>query len=93
MDHNDRVRHCEDVARTLRQILDRGSVPLTTEEEFRFQEYLDANELGLAFDLLRWKIEDTAVAISPQVYDLIADAGSKMEYPPNTWEKLKRSIR
>jgi hypothetical protein len=48
MDHNDWVRQCEDVARTLRQILDRGSVPLTTEEEFRFQEYLDANELGLA---------------------------------------------
>jgi len=93
MERDEWIRHCNNVNRLLRQIREQGGLPFTPEEEMHFQESLDANELGIAFDLLCWKFEHTGGPISQPLYDLIADAGSRMECSPSDWEKLKTFIR
>ncbi len=93
MERDEWIRHCESVSRLLRQILEQSDLPFTLQEEGHFKESLDAKELGIAFDLLCWKFEETGGPISQSVYDLIADAGSRMECPPSDWERLKTFIR
>ncbi len=89
MERSEWIQHCANVNRLLRQIRDKSELPFTHDEETQFLESLDANELGIAFDLLCWKLEKTSEPISPEVYDLLADAGSRMKFPTSTWEKLK----
>jgi hypothetical protein len=86
-------QHCEKVDRLLRQVLQQGSPPFTSEEDQHFQESLAANELGIAFDLLCWKFGETGHQISEAIYDMLADAGSMMEIPPSQWTKLKTLVR
>jgi hypothetical protein len=93
MERGEWVQHCDNVRQLLRQIQERGGLPFTPEEQSHFQESLDANELGLAFDRLCWKFEEAGRPISQPIYDLIADAGSRMECSPGDWEKLKTFIR
>jgi hypothetical protein len=92
MERDEWVQHCDNVSRLLRQIQHQGGPPFTPEEEGHFQESLDANELEIAFHLLCWKFEETGWPISQAVYDLIADAGSRMECAPSDWEELKTFI-
>jgi hypothetical protein len=90
MQRTDWIEHCETVNRLLKQIREQVSPLFTPEEDKTFEEFLAANELGLALDFLCWKIEDTGNPISHKNYDLLADAGSMMKMSPNHWTKLKR---
>ena len=92
MERDEWVQHCDEVSQLLRRIREQSGLPFTPDEESHFQESLDANELGIAFDLLCWKVEETGKPISQPLYDLIADAGSRMECSPSAWEKLKTLI-
>ena len=91
MERNE-IQHCENVNRLLRQIREKSGLAFTPEEESRFLESLDANELGIAFDLLCWKVEETGKPISQPLYDLIVDAGSRMGCSPSDWENLNPLI-
>lgn len=93
MERDEWIRHCDNVNRTLRQIREQGELPFTPEEESHFQESLGANELGVAFDLLCWKIDKMGGPISQRIYDLIADVGSRMKCSPSDWEKVKTFVR
>ncbi len=93
MERNDWIQHCEKVDRLLRQIRQRGSPSFTLEEDKHFQESLDANELGIAFDLLCWKFGETGRQISGDVYELLIGAGSMMDISPSVWTKLKPLVR
>ena len=93
MERSKWIQHCEKVDRLLRQVLQQGSPPFTSEENKNFQESLAANELGIAFDLLCWKFGETGHQIPEAVYDMLADAGSMMEIPPSQWTKLKTLVR
>jgi len=93
MERDEWIRHCESVSRLLRQALEESDLLFTPQEECHFKESLDANELGIAFDLLCWKFKETGWPISQSVYDLLADAGSRMECSPSDWEGLKTFIR
>jgi hypothetical protein len=73
MERNE-IQHCENVNRLLRQIREKSGLAFTPEEESRFLESLDANELGIAFDFLCRKLEDAGKPISQEVYDLLSDA-------------------
>jgi hypothetical protein len=92
MERDEWIQHCDEVSQLLRQIREQGGLPFTPDEESYFKESLDANELGIAFDLLCLKVEETGKPISQQLYDLIVDAGSRMGCPPNDWENLKTLI-
>ena len=93
MDRNESVRHFENLNRLLKVIREKGVIPFTPEEENHFQESLNANELGIAFDLICWKIEQAGLPISSEVYDLIVDTGSRMECSPADWQNLKAFVR
>ena len=93
MERNEWVQHCQEVNRLLKQIRDQGVPPFTTAEANHFQEYLDANELGVAFDFLCCKLHEAETPISQAVYDLIVEARSRMGCPSHDWEKLKSSVR
>ena len=92
MERDKWVQHCDEVSHLLRQIRELGGLSFTLDEASHFQESLDANELCIAFDLLCWKVEETGKTISQPLYDLIADAGSRMGCSPNDWENLKTLI-
>lgn len=92
MERNEWIQHCKKVDQLLRQIREQGASPFTAEEEKHFQVSLEANELGIAFEFLCWKFEDAGGPISLEVYDLIADAGSRMDCSPNDWQKLKALV-
>jgi hypothetical protein len=93
MDRNAWRQHCEMVDRLLKQIQAQGAPGFTPEEETHFQTSLDANEFGMAFDLLCWKIEHSGRPISKELYHLISEVGSKMEAPPEDWETLEALVR
>ncbi len=93
MDQGEWAQHCEKVNRLLRQILQQGSPPFTPEENKHFQECLDANELGVAFDLLCWKFGEARQQISEDVYHLLATAGSMMDTSPSQWTELKALVQ
>jgi hypothetical protein len=93
MERNEWIRHSENISRLLRQIREQGSPPFTPEEEKHFQESLSANELGIAFDFLCWKFENVGSPISQEIFDLIADAGSRMGCSPDDWQKLQILVR
>jgi hypothetical protein len=92
MERDKWVQHCDEVSQLLRQIREHCGLPFTPGEESHFQESLDANELGIAFDLLCWKVEETGKPISQPLYDLIVDAGSRMGCSPSDWENLNPLI-
>jgi hypothetical protein len=93
MDRNERVGRFENLNRLPKVIREQGGVTFTPEEENHFQETLDVNELGIAFDLICSKIDQAGLPISSEVYDLIVDARSKMECSPADWQKLNVFVR
>jgi hypothetical protein len=83
------IQHCGKVTQLLTQIQQQGSPAFTPEENKHYQELLDANELGLAFELLCWKFGEAGHQISEVVYDQLTDAGSMMDISPSRWTGLK----
>ena len=55
-------------------------------------EYLDHNELGLAFEVLCVSIERYKIKISQKDYESINTLGTQMEMDSNLWFSLKNNI-
>jgi hypothetical protein len=62
------------------------------ETERLFFEFLGANELGLAYQLICDHLDEYRIPISPELYRMIQSAGSHMEYEPEEYEKLKSLV-
>jgi hypothetical protein len=61
---------------------------LNDEQGSLFFEYLEHNELGLAYELLCEKLAQERVKIAPDVYELLRSMGLRMELSPSTWEVI-----
>lgn len=55
-------------------------------------EYLDHNELGLAFEVLCVSIERDRIKISQKDYEIINTLGIQMEMDNNLWINLKNNV-
>ena len=55
-------------------------------------EYLEHNELGLAFEVLCVSIERYKIKISQKDYEIINTLGIQMEMDNNLWFSLKNNI-
>ena len=55
-------------------------------------EYLDHNELGLAFEVLCVSIERYKIKISQKDYEIINTLGIQMEMDNDLWFSLKNNI-
>jgi len=53
-------------------------------------DYLDHNELGIAFEHLLYMVTEMDLQISPEAYDHIDRAGRAMEMNPDGWQSLRR---
>ncbi|MGN1312151.1 MAG: MafI family immunity protein [Bacilli bacterium] len=55
-------------------------------------EYLEHNELGLAFEVLCVSIERDKIKISQKDYEIINTLGIQMEMDNNLWINLKNNV-
>lgn len=55
-------------------------------------EYLEHNELGLAFEVLCVSIEKDKIKISQKDYEIINTLGIQMEMDNNLWINLKNNV-
>lgn len=55
-------------------------------------EYLEHNELGLAFEVLCVSIERDKIKISQKGYEIINTLGIQMEMDNNLWINLKNNV-
>jgi len=83
------VNHCAEVRELLQQLRQQAPNLLTLEEQELFGELLSANELGVAFDLVCDKFLEAGRPLSQSVLDLLANAGDKMQYAPESLKRLQ----
>jgi hypothetical protein len=83
------LNHCAEVRELLQQIRQQAPSLLTLEEQELFGELLSANELGVAFDLVCDKFVEAGRPLSQSVLDLLANAGNKMQYFPESLKRLQ----
>lgn len=57
------------------------------------QKFADYNEWGVAFDLLIEYVFENDIAISEELYGMIADAGRSMKLPENEYIFVKDLVR
>lgn len=55
-------------------------------------DYLEHNELGLAFEVLCASIEKDNIKISQKDYEIINKLGIQMEMDNNLWINLKNNV-
>lgn len=55
-------------------------------------DYLEHNELGLAFEVLCASIEKDNIKISQKDYEIINTLGIQMEMDNNLWINLKNNV-
>jgi hypothetical protein len=89
MEEHDWVRHCEKIEQLLRDVRQQLPNVLTAEEGKYFDESLEANELGIAYDLVCDKLDELNVPISQPLYNLLAIVGFEMGYDPAPSRRLK----
>lgn len=69
-----------------------GNDKLQVLSEKDIDEYLEHNELGLAFEVLCVSIERDKIKISQKDYEIINTLGFQMEMDNNLWVSLKNNI-
>jgi hypothetical protein len=79
MEKRDWVEHCNAVTRLLQRVREEAPNLLKPDERKFFDEALDANELGIAFDFLCDKFDEAGRPLPPAVLDLLMIAGNKMQ--------------
>ena len=85
--NNQQLEFFESLSRDLRRAHDCVRTCLSDERSLFF-EYLEHNELGLAYELLCERLAQEQVKIAPEVYELLRSMGLRMELSPSTWEVL-----
>jgi hypothetical protein len=53
------------------------------------REYLEHNEVGIAFELMCSAIEREEIPVSEEVFRQITDLGTEMEFDRSLWDKIK----
>lgn len=69
-----------------------NNLNITKKDKQDIDEYLDHNELGLAFEVLCVSIERYKIKISQEDYEIINTLGVQMEMDNNLWLSLKNNI-
>lgn len=69
-----------------------NNLNLAKKDKQDIDEYLDHNELGLAFEVLCVSIERYKIKISQKNYEMINTLGIQMEMDNNLWFSLKNNI-
>ena len=69
-----------------------NNLNITKKDKKDIDEYLDPNELGLAFEVLCVSIERDNIKISQKDYEIINILGVQMEMDSNLWSSLKNNI-
>ena len=69
-----------------------NNLNITKKDKKDIDEYLDHNELGLAFEVLCVSIERDNIKISQKDYEIINTLGVQMEMDSNLWSSLKNNI-
>lgn len=69
-----------------------NNLNITKKDKKDIDEYLDHNELGLAFEVLCVSIERGNIKISQKDYEIINTLGVQMEMDSNLWFSLKNNI-
>jgi hypothetical protein len=85
---NNLREHWESLSRDLHRAYSSAGACLNDEQRSLFFEYLEHNELGLAYELLCEKLAQEQAKIAPEVYELLQSLGRRMELSPSTWEIL-----
>lgn len=78
----------QQIQQRLRDLYEQFSNNFDDAQRRLFLEYLEANELGLAYELLCDALSESQERIAPDIFRVIRDVGLEMEIPPNTWERL-----
>ncbi len=69
-----------------------NNLNITAKDKKDIDEYLEHNELGLAFEVLCVSIERDKIKISQKDYEIINTLGFQMEMDNNLWVSLKNNI-
>lgn len=69
-----------------------NNLNITKKDKQDIDEYLEHNELGLAFEVLCVSIERDKIKISQKDYEIINTLGLQMEMDNNLWFSLKNNI-
>lgn len=69
-----------------------NNLNIATKDKKDISEYLNHNELGLAFEVLCVSIERDKIEISQNDYEIINTLGIQMEMDNNLWINLKNCI-
>lgn len=69
-----------------------NNLNIATKDKKDIDEYLDHNELGLAFEVLCVSIERDRIKISQKDYEIINTLGIQMEMDNNLWINLKNNV-
>lgn len=65
---------------------------MTIKDKKDVDEYLDHNELGLAFEVLCIAIEKDGIKISQKDYEILNNLGNQMDMDSKLWSNLKNNI-
>ena len=77
----------------IRRIYTQSPVRFDESAERQFFEYLDLNELGLAYEELCDLMKEKGCSIGAELYAVIFSTGTEMGLTPDTWERLKPLVR
>lgn len=69
-----------------------NNLNITKKDKQDIDEYLEHNELGLAFEVLCVSIERDKIKISQKDYEIINTLGLQMKMDNNLWFSLKNNI-
>jgi hypothetical protein len=85
--------HWQRIRGDLQRIYEVANVPSADDAKHLFFEYMSANELGLAYELICDQLHETGLPISTELYRIIQSVGSSMEYSEKQYERLRRLVR
>lgn len=84
----DMQAHWAAVAEDLNRIRERVAASLTGSESLLIGDFIDNNELGLAFEHICDALARSTSPLPVDVYELLAITGARMELDPVLWERL-----
>jgi hypothetical protein len=82
---NEKLAHWDESARMLRELVSMLPAKLAPSDQQLFEDYLAANELGLAFDVITSTLVEHEVSISRDEFARLEALAKRMELKPAEW--------
>jgi hypothetical protein len=87
------MKNYNEIISILYDLLNEVKDKLRPEDEMYIKEFIEHNELGLAYETLCTQIYEYGVQISPTSYEKIIFCGNSMGIEPSMWLPLKELIK